>query len=979
MSIVVDSVAVVAGPSGAKFEPDQDYLAGGASCHTARMRWLSGAVVIGGAGMAGWGWWLGQRQGLRFVLYYDPETSVSKSLTTNGAGQFLYPLVALALALLMAGVLQGHREDIRIGLVALRERPVALSVGALAWAAAPWCAVLLLLLFRDRVAGVPMGSNLSHWLVADRPFFWFFGSLSTATSVFLLVTGPWLTDHLGRLLRYGRRFLRLQKEGDREALSREVLKLGEEIAERPYREQVLLGLLLRIDAGRPHDELWNSVLRTVARIPRLDEPGRLFRFSPLWEVHVKMRLVVADALVTEYHRTQASPHLDTALRVLEGLHRCTPVLAGRNARAAIALTLAWALGLRHTRAPAPDAADLVRALALAEHAAVVLPAETAGGVLGRLLVKQYERQADVATLSRAIDALRSAGPSPALIWALVLRHRAVANGSDLTEAAATARDLAAEGTNAAEGMTMLLVTAVQEPAWQDGPQRALVADLLETVDAMPDVPFPLNVVSAVFRAVLALDGDHEAVLSYYERALLLTEQSASLGLSLHDRKVVLGTQALSPPSVADIALSMGQVGRAVELLELSRTVIWSQTRRLRRTEAPRAASARLAELRSELDRPGYSGTEGHDVLSGYRAATARAELAAEWERVTAEHGQGRRMSFSDLREAARGGPVVIVNISDTGCAAIVVSADRDPVRVGLPLADHAELAARAGGLLTPTIRGMNALALARLLWDTVAAPVLEAVEPYLGPDRRVWWCPTGPLAAIPLHLAGHHDQKHGPALIDHVVSSYTPSLWALRDAHRAGSDVVIPTRPPSMLVASLRKTPGLPELEHAEEEAAIVSARFPAARTLGEQELTVAATRAALFEYPWVHFACHGDESGLILHDGPLGLDELANMNLTGERLAFLSACVSALPDARAADEVLHPAAAFHLNGFSHVIGTMWQINSADGPTVADDFYRRVLTGRCGPAVALHHAQCRLREKYRADPARWAPFVHIGP
>ncbi|NUP25597.1 MAG: CHAT domain-containing protein [Nocardia sp.] len=828
------------------------------------------------------------------------------------------------------------------------------------------------------MAGVPAGRHLSRWVAADRPLFWFIGVSVAAMSVFFGVIGPWLTDNLFRTLRYRPRLLRLQRQGNSEALSRELLKLGEEIAERPYREQLLFGLLLRIDAGRPDGEVQESVLRTLSRIPRLAEPGLLFRLSPLWEEQVKMRLVIADALVTEYHRTQAGPHLDTALQILEGLHRRPPALAGNAARAAIALTLAWALGLRYARDPAGDTGDLVRALGLAEQAAVVLPAEKAGGVLGRLLVKQYERQPDVATLSRAIEVLRSAGPSSGLIWALVLRHRAVANSSDLAEAAAIVRDLAVDGSDDEEALFMLLFTAMQVPGWLYGPERALVADLLDV--GIPATSYSLNLLTSVARATLAVDEDHERALFWYERILLLTEQSASLGLSLQDRKVLLADRAPSPASVADIALAMGQVERAVELLELGRTVIWSQTRRLRRTEPrPIGAPARPAELRGELDKPGYPVPGHYDLLSGHRAATARAESAAEWERLTAEPRPDRRMSFAELREAARGGPVVIVNIRDTGCTAIVVLADRDPVHVGLPLADHAELAARARGLLVPTIRGMNALALARLLWDTVVAPVLEVVEPYLGADRRVWWCPTGPLSAVPLHLAGHHDQRNGPALIDHVVSSYTPSLWALRDARRSGPDSVVSTRPSAVLVASLRRTPGLPELEHAEEEAAIVSARFPAVRVLGEQEVTVAATRAALNDHPWVHIACHGDESGLILHDGRLGLDELADMNLTGGRLAFLSACVSALPDARAREEALHPAAAFHLNGFSHVIGTMWQIASVDGPAIADDFYRMVLTERREPARALHDAQRRLREEHRADPARWAPFVHFGP
>ncbi|MGW1738805.1 CHAT domain-containing protein [Nocardia sp. NPDC001965] len=153
-------------------------------------------------------------------------------------------------------------------------------------------------------------------------------------------------------------------------------------------------------------------------------------------------------------------------------------------------------------------------------------------------------------------------------------------------------------------------------------------------------------------------------------------------------------------------------------------------------------------------------------------------------------------------------------------------------------------------------------------------------------------------------------------------------------------------------------------------EAPYYSARFSAVRVLGEQEVTVTATRAALNGHPWVHITCHGDESGLILHDRRLGLDELADVNLTGERSAFLSACVSALPGARAREEALHPAAVFHLNGFSHVTGTMWQIDSADGPTIADDLYRMLLTEglRARPRAPRCAVQAARRTPGRSRP-----------
>ncbi|UED87581.1 CHAT domain-containing protein [Streptomyces profundus] len=71
--------------------------------------------------------------------------------------------------------------------------------------------------------------------------------------------------------------------------------------------------------------------------------------------------------------------------------------------------------------------------------------------------------------------------------------------------------------------------------------------------------------------------------------------------------------------------------------------------------------------------------------------------------------------------------------------------------------------------------------------------------------------------------------------------------------------------------------------------------------------------------------------------------------------------------------------AAVHISGFPHVIGTLWDIVSSDGPAVADDFYGYLQTEGHTPAEALHQAQRRLRAAAPGDPARWAPFVHIGP
>ena len=88
----------------------------------------------------------------------------------------------------------------------------------------------------------------------------------------------------------------------------------------------------------------------------------------------------------------------------------------------------------------------------------------------------------------------------------------------------------------------------------------------------------------------------------------------------------------------------------------------------------------------------------------------------------------------------------------------------------------------------------------RWLWDQVCGPVLDAlgyVAPPIGAVEdwpRVWWCPTGPFAFLPLHAAGHHaatrtqlDKSIGnefvkDTVLGRVVSSYTPTLTALNRA-----------------------------------------------------------------------------------------------------------------------------------------------------------------------------------------------------
>ncbi|GLY50468.1 CHAT domain-containing protein [Lentzea sp. NBRC 102530] len=923
------------------------------------------AVVLA---LVAWGAWVGWR---RYTLAYLPPDNVMGGVgyvydSTSGRMQrilapspvvvFTFPALMLVLAAFTISVVRGHLRDIRIGWRALRDRPLALGPGTLLFAVMVPCCVVVPYLIHTAGTDISLSQYLEIAFFTDVPVTVTIGGAMLLAAVFLLVSAPWLLDLIPRVLRLVvvQRMIRSGRAGDAGVVA-EVARLEREFVRYPYRSQLAMTVLARaqlakLDEGEPLDD---AMLRTMASLPGMEERSWSHALSPLLD-DVDARYQFADTLITTYARTDSGAHLDVAIRLLEGLHRRPHFTVRKTNRAKIALSLAHALVLRDT----PE--DTARAHELVGEAERTTPDEA------RLMRAVLVMSTD---LDEAITLLRGLGEAEdmRLAGALVMRYeRDQDDPADLHEVVAlTGRRLAGRGEDRSDVLDHRL-TALGHLDDFEAPE---LLDAFDRVDALPDPPWQLAHLSAALQGVRALEsGDSDAALAHFEQVLRIVVRAASLGLSRADRQAVLNQSRLAPATVATLALAAGRVERAVELLELSRTVIWAQVRELRTT----TGDERIAEISAALQRPGYD-EETDDLLAVHRQAVTRAELAREWDELAQRRAFGHEIRFADLREAAAEGPVVLVNASAERCDAIIVLAGDAPVHVPLPELTEEDARAWAEGLLDASTRRMNARFIAPRLWDAVAVPVLDAVEPHLGQDRRIWWCPTGALTPVPLHVAG----RDGDSVLDRVVSSYTPSLWSLLDARRGRR----PVDEPTVLIASVRETPPgttWAPLPHADEEAGLVAARVPGATRLAENAATVAATKAALPGSTWAHFACHGDMNGLVLHDGSLGLDELAGMETGANELAFLSACVTAVPDSANLDEALHPAAALHLHGFSHVVGTLWHMRSEDGPVVADEFYAHLLDGR-SPALALHAAQRALRSRAPDDPARWAPFVHIGP
>lgn len=205
-----------------------------------------------------------------------------------------------------------------------------------------------------------------------------------------------------------------------------------------------------------------------------------------------------------------------------------------------------------------------------------------------------------------------------------------------------------------------------------------------------------------------------------------------------------------------------------------------------------------------------------------------------------------------------------------------------------------------------------------------------------GNPPRVWWCPTGPFAFLPIHAAGIYDTSMGTPenASDYIVSSYTPTLNTL----------LAPRHPPNadsfkMLVAIQPQTAGQAPLTQTREEMRQIERHVPAASLIklgssGSPPATSDMVVSQLRHASIAHFACHGIqnasnslESALLLDDGPWKVSRIMAQSLPNASLAFLSACQTAMGDMGVPDEAMHLAATMSFAGFRGVVATMWRVS----------------------------------------------------
>ncbi|KAG1758313.1 CHAT domain-containing protein [Suillus occidentalis] len=517
----------------------------------------------------------------------------------------------------------------------------------------------------------------------------------------------------------------------------------------------------------------------------------------------------------------------------------------------------------------------------------------------------------------------------------------------------------------------------------------------------------------------ASEHSHSTELEAYTTSmqLLNTHMSVTASVSSRHNAMKEFPSALAVDA-ASCALRNGDVGRAVELLEQGRTIIWTQMIRLRtpldglqtRGDHAVALMKRFRDLSSLLDRPPVSHANGTPRVYAGLEDTRYRRLVEDWNGVVEEirkiNGFSRFLLpplFSDLQDAARDGPIIVLVASRSSCNAIVIPHQQPPTSIQLPT-DFEKLARLVLALQEAIGKDPNpnghqrALVKAlRKLWDDIVHPVVENLAEIAPRGSRIWWCPTSLFNFLPLHAAGEY-RRNGKSVSQRYISSYTPSLTALMRARRSHD------RSPSVSFAAIGQN--LPAgasftLNCVEPELDLVRTLLPPPPTVSFTKITsVDATKSralrALQDNTWLHFACHGTQklddpfkSAFLMRDQPLSLLDITHMDMSRHEFAFLSACDTAVGNFATPDEVVHLAAGLQFAGVKSVVGTLWKVNDSIVKRLVEAFYNNLCRGdKMDPgraAYALHQAVFSLfQEMSRPNNEMPMPLdqrivcIHIG-
>lgn len=519
---------------------------------------------------------------------------------------------------------------------------------------------------------------------------------------------------------------------------------------------------------------------------------------------------------------------------------------------------------------------------------------------------------------------------------------------------------------------------------------------------------------------------HASAVDAYRTALRLLDRCVTVTRAPELRQQLIIQHAELASDAFSAAIRHKQPDLAVEMLEQGLLLIWTQLAIHRSMlDDLRCCGGQSARLADEFEQLSHQLERGSGRQNRRESPQYRKELQKQKDAVIAQirrlGGFGHflmQQSYADVQKAAADGPVIVVNASQYLCNAVIIFTTGQPVLVPLPKVTLAEVA-RLAALFEDIIRCVGnpdpirsrerqLIDLLTELWDLVVSPVVDRLLPHTIKGSRIWWCPTGKFATLPLHAAGMY-QGMEPNLPQLYVSSYTPTLSSLIKSRRIKSSTA-PRRAifaPSLtafLKSRKSKSPrsSTPSPIVASSTFAVICGSEGAGdidmlrnvlplscamTRLAGADATYEHTMRAIREQPWIHFILRVEpncdlpfESRFPLHDQPISLKGISHVLAEAERppeFAFLT-----VSNGSERHKAMHLPHAFHLAGFQSVVGAMWAVDEEVSRRVASAFYRSLVVESKGmlncanTAKALSQALKMLEESIPLEQS--IAFIHVG-
>ncbi|HEU5097644.1 MAG TPA: CHAT domain-containing protein, partial [Roseiflexaceae bacterium] len=408
---------------------------------------------------------------------------------------------------------------------------------------------------------------------------------------------------------------------------------------------------------------------------------------------------------------------------------------------------------------------------------------------------------------------------------------------------------------------------------------------------------------------------------------------------------------------------------------------------------------RLGELRqelnwfySQLNRPPDGETpHGAAAISTLQAAIREREaevsqLRRQLQQRQPDSSTGRRgllhqMEALDIGQLQRdlGSDTVLIEyfFFEQELVAFIVTDERVEVVRGLAREEQIEVALKQlrfqiGALRhgTGQVRThLDQLALrARHYLGMLYSLLLQPIERWLG-ERRMIVVPHRALHYVPFHAL--YDGTW--YVIERREVGYAPSASILHFCH---------TRPRPGLDHALLLGLADEQAPRVWDELAALTALFPNATLLLDDQATLAALRAHAASANVLHLACHGQFrpdnplfSSLRLADGWLTVRDAYSLELSCG-LVVLSACETGVSAVAPGDELIGLARGFFSAGAPSLLVSLWAVDDESTVALITSFYARLRAGE-RPAAALRHAQRELMSEY-PHPFFWSPFVLMG-